>query len=420
MLLGKKLNFTFTMRIFILSLFVFFSALFVNAQAPSDSSRAKLKKVIERVTSANVSKYGTKDNLGQTMDCAKIITNPQGGFIAVYHHYISGTPKVFIATSTDFLNWTMIKQIANQASQPAIIAASDSGYVMAWEQEPNNHLKICYYTNLNNLFNGIALKTYDVARSLSTCAEGTPNIYSASSTYVDIGFHYYQSCNVDRQARGVLTNFNSWFCGPLGNFDNALLHWGVAGNIGDRDAIHYDIYDLGVIEGQFIKNDFGSWRSFIYDYQTGNAEQLNIVTASGSTAFANPTITRTLINGKDALIMTMFITTEGAAPGEVGELIYYKILDTLSTDINQNIAENSEISLFPNPAQNQITVSDSKSTINEITIIDMLGRVVLQNNECFVGSKTIDVSGLQNGTYFCLINDKQFTSQKRKKFSINR
>jgi hypothetical protein len=300
------------------------------AGAPSDPARAALKSLIENVTSATGKRFDAKDNVGHNMDCAKIIANPEaGGYIAVYHTYVNGEAKVNLASSTDLLNWTWIRELAGSitgaASQPTIKVASDGGFVMAWEQEPSNHLKFVYFRNWNDLKNGVVNKRYDAARLFSSCAEGTPNLYSASSTRLDVGFHYYKNCDVDRQARGTLTNFNSWTASTQGNFDNALLHWGVAGNIGDRDGhLNFQGYNFGLIEGQFKKGDFGSWRSFIYDYSTGNAEQLNIRTNGGSTAFANPTITALTINGQNAMVVTLFVPSEGAAPGEAGELIYYK------------------------------------------------------------------------------------------------
>lgn len=299
------------------------------AGAPSDPARAALKALIENVTAANGKKYNAKDNVGHSMDCAKIIANPEGGFIAVYHTYVNGEAKVNLASSTDLLNWTWIRELAGSntgsASQPTIKVASDGGFVMAWEQEPSNHLKFVYFKNWTDLRNGAVNKSYEAARTLSSCAEGTPNLYAASSTRLDVGFHYYRNCDVDRQARGTLTNFNSWTASAQSNFDNALLYWGVAGNIGDRDGyLNYQGYNFGLIEGQFKKGDFGSWRTFIYDYSTGNAEQLNIHTNGGSTAFANPTFTALTFNGQNVIVVTLFVPSEGAASGEAGELIYYR------------------------------------------------------------------------------------------------
>ncbi|REE80967.1 hypothetical protein A8990_12013 [Paenibacillus taihuensis] len=298
--------------------------------APSDTARAALKTKLNNVTGAVAKKFNAKDNLGNTMDTAKIIANPavSGQFLAVYHTYTSGVAKVNLATSTDLMNWTFVKSLAgslgNNATQPTIKVASDGGYVVAWEQEPNNHIKVAYYTTWANLQTGTTSKSYNVPRTLSNYAEGTPNLYSASSTSVDIGFHYFKNGDVDRQARGTLANFNSWTASAQTNVDNSLLYWGVAGNIGDRDGkLTYSGYDFGLIEGQFTKNNFGTFRSFIYDYSTGNAEQLNPVTPNGSTAFANPTFTTVTLNGVTRIVVTLFIFSEGAGSGESGELIYY-------------------------------------------------------------------------------------------------
>lgn len=296
--------------------------------APSDPTRAELRHIIENVTGADAHIYNAKDNVGHTMDCAKIIANPSGGFIAVYHTYVNGQAKVNLASSTDVLHWTWIRELAGSntgsASQPTIAVAADGGFVMAWEQEPNNHLKFVYFRNWTDLQNGTVNKSFNAPQTLSSCAEGTPNLYYASSTRLDVGHHFYSNCDVDRQARGTLTNFNTWTTSKQPNFDNALLYWGVKGNIGDRDATVYKGYNFGVIEGQGTKGDFGSWRTYLYDYQTGNADTLHIVTDRGSKAFANPAITNTVINGQQAILVTLFVPSENSGSGEAGELIYYK------------------------------------------------------------------------------------------------
>lgn len=314
------------MRLFIavLSVAICISAC---AQAPSDSSRVKLHTYIGSVQDAVQFQYDTKDDLNQSMDCAKIISNPEGGFIAVYHHMNEGQFNVFLATSLDFLTWTIQAVMANDAHQPCIYADESGGYFMAWEQNPNNHIKVAYYIDLNDLLMANASDSYDIPQTLSSCAEGTPNIYSVTNNVIDIGFHFYDNCLVDRQARGTLTDFNVWQAAPQLLLDNSLLYWGVEGNIGDRDYFQYDGYDFGLIEGQYIPGDFGSWNTFIYDYSTGNAEPLDIVTHSGSTAFANPTVTMMDMNGSRAMVVTLFMPSEGAAPGEAGELMYYTFID---------------------------------------------------------------------------------------------
>ncbi|MFJ2828513.1 hypothetical protein ACIPC1_13170 [Streptomyces sp. NPDC087263] len=300
--------------------------------APSDAARAELRGMIENVTSANARRYGATDSAGHSMDTAKVIQDSSGGYLAVYHTMLGDNRfHAFVATSTDLMNWTFAHDLGTGASQPTITQISTGGYVMAWEQDPNNHIAVRYYPDRAHLLSGSATKSYDAPRTLSSCAEGTPNIYSVTLTpdidhsVIDIGGHYYANCDVDRQQRATLTNFSSWSTSAQSNFDNALLYWGVKGNIGDRDALTFRGYQLGLIEGQYTKNDFRSWRTFVYDYATGNADQTTIHTNGGSTAYANPSITTLKApNGRTAVLVSLFLPSEGAAAGEAGQLLYYR------------------------------------------------------------------------------------------------
>jgi hypothetical protein len=79
-----------------------------------------------------------------------------------------------------------------------------------------------------------------------------------------------------------------------------------------------------LFEIQYTKSGFGSWRVHMRDGGSGEVSYLPIITHSGSTAIANPTLTTiTAPSGRNAVVATTFIPTEGAAPGEAGELIYY-------------------------------------------------------------------------------------------------
>ena len=312
-------------------LFVLNGATPASADPPSDGPRHALDSIVENVTGADAHRYAATDSAGHTMDTVKIIGDPTGGYLAVYHNYVSGTPHVFLATSTDVLNWTYRADLGTNASQPYIAATSGGHYVVAWEQEPTNHIAFRYYDTHADLLAARVTRSYDTAQTLSTCAEGTPNIYSVTlspdidHSTIDVGGHYYQNCDVDRQQRGTLTNFSSWHTAAQSNVDNAMLYWGVKGNIGDRDSAQFEGYQFGLFEGQYTKGDFGSWRTFVYDYQTGNADTTAIKTNGGSTAFANPSLTEiTAPNGNRAILITLFLPSQGAAAGESGELIYYK------------------------------------------------------------------------------------------------
>lgn len=292
-------------------------------------ARSDLRLLIEDVRKATASKYGVKDNLGNVMDTVKIIAVPEsGGFAGVYHsfHEDRGAFHVYLATSQDLMSWTWEVELAAKASQPTIKATSDGGFVAAWEQEPDNHLKFAHYGSWSDLLNGVPDKTFDAPRHFSRCAEGTPNLYSASRTLVDAGFHFFASCDLDRQARGT-TNWESWYPVEQPALDRAVLAHGVMGNVGDRDAVHFAGFDFTLIEGQVVRGDWSTWKVFLYDEQSGKAEKLDIQTHAGSSAFTNPTIELVQIGGEAAILVTLFVPQEGAKGGEAGQLIYYRIYE---------------------------------------------------------------------------------------------
>jgi hypothetical protein len=175
------------------------------------------------------------------------------------------------------------------------------------------------------------------ARTLSSCHEGTPSIYSASlipdidHSVIDVGFHYQRGCDLDRQARGRLTNFTGWTAVADTGLDAAITAAAAAqgqrvnGNIGDRDTVGYDNGRYSLHEVQYRKGDFGTWRVYLHTWQTGSIGYLPITTHGGSTAFANPSVTAIRApSGRPAVAVSLFLPSEGAAPGEGGPLIYYR------------------------------------------------------------------------------------------------
>jgi hypothetical protein len=292
-------------------------------------ARTELRGLIEDVTAATASRYRTTDDLGRGMDTAKIIWIPEANAFGAVYHTWSDTDLAFhvqLATSVDVMNWTWRQELASRASQPTIAPASDGGYVVAWEQEPDPiHLAIAYYATWDDLLAGKATRRIDPPVTTPACGEGTPSIEAASSTRVDVAFHYHMDCERDREAGGR-TDWSTWRATTRPAVDAALARAGVAGHMGDRDAIDFRGHDLVLIEGQLVLDDFSTWRTFLYDPSTGSAEKLNFRTHAGSVTFSNPTITQIEINGRAAILVTLFIFTEGSAGFEDGELIYYRLI----------------------------------------------------------------------------------------------
>ena len=147
------------------------------AQAPSDAMRKEFEGWVQNVTTSDAHEYGAIDNIGQPMGPAKIIQDPAGGYMAIYHvAEADGTFVVDLATSSDLMHWNFQVQLGTNASQPYLTYLADAGFVAAWEQTPNNHIRFSYYTSRATLLAGKAAKAFDAPMTLSTCAEGTPSI----------------------------------------------------------------------------------------------------------------------------------------------------------------------------------------------------------------------------------------------------
>ncbi len=306
----------------------FGAARLATLNGSSAGARNELKAAIEDVVGATGVSYQATDDQGHEMDGAKIIAGPgSDSFVALYHSLAGDdTFGVHLATSTDLMNWTWRVKLAGSASMPTIRVTLEGGYFAAWEQEPPNHLKVVYYPTWDALLAGVPTRAFEPPLSLSSCAEGTPNLYVATPTFLDIGFHYYDGCDVDRQARGT-SDWTSWSASPERGLEDRIRTLGVAGGVGDRDTVTFRGFDFTVIEGQAVNNDWRTWGVYLVDETAGFAERLDLRTDGASTAFTNPTLAEIEVSGRPALVVTLFVPQEGAHGGEVGELIYYRILD---------------------------------------------------------------------------------------------
>ncbi|MFF4348338.1 hypothetical protein [Streptomyces sp. NPDC001530] len=304
-------------------------AVLPGARAESASlATARFAALAEDVRAADGYAYGLRDDSGRTMDAAQITQAPDGTYLAVYHTTLDdGRFHAAVATSTDLRAWTRRHDFGAGTSQPALSADDTAGYVLAYEKDPDNHIAVRGYADLDALLSGDAAHAYDAPRTLSRCAEGTPDITSVHGGTVELTGHYRADCDTDRQLRATLTDFTTWQAGPDRRLDRALESWGTGGNIGDRSLLELRGRELVLIEGQRWRKDFGSWRTYAYDPATGRADRLTPRTHGGSRAFANPSATLlTDPDGHPALLVSLFVPREGAAPGESGQLVYWREL----------------------------------------------------------------------------------------------
>jgi hypothetical protein len=77
-----------------------------------------IQTILGDVVGSTGHRYAVTDSAGNTTDTVKIITNPAGGYLGVYH---TGS-RVNLATSTDLLSWVFRRTLDTQATQPTICA----------------------------------------------------------------------------------------------------------------------------------------------------------------------------------------------------------------------------------------------------------------------------------------------------------
>ena len=65
------------------------------------------------------------------------------------------------------------------------------------------------------------------------------------------------------------------------------------------------------------------------------------------------------------------------------------------------------LAIFPNPSQNEITLTSNVVGNGTISIVDMTGRVVLQNKMVFTPSQRINIQNLTNGIYSLVVTVDQ-------------
>jgi hypothetical protein len=301
----------------------------------SAQARRDLLEALGSVPEADGYRYDAVDDRGNRLDTLKIIQVGKSRYVGVHHTLIDGHFTVMVASSRNLIDWDHEGVLAGNGSQPTIADLGRRGFVIAYEHDAPRGigLRFRHYRNLQTLFQGQWAHQFIAPLTLSRAAQGTPNIYGTSlgegidDSQIRVGLHYFRNGVVDRQATGTLRDFSLWHAQRQPFLDNRPLALGARGNIGDRDYIAFEGYDFNVHETEIVRGDWSSWRTYLYDFRSRSAHWLHVKTHGGSYAFGNPTVTEvTLPNGKRGLAITQFLFQEGAAPGEAGQLIYYREL----------------------------------------------------------------------------------------------
>lgn len=314
---------------------------------PDDARGVRLAGLLDP-RAADVFVARARDDLDNSLDALDVIAAPPGQgvpgrYIGVHHTLIGGQFVTKVATSDDLTTWTHRADLDTHASQPTLAALPDGGFVLAVERDrPHDqyvsasNLVLRHYATWAALAAGTFDREVDLPRSLAPTAEGTPALEVRSwngpeNSQIAITFHYFKNIVVDRQAAGVLTNFDaaSWAPQPDAAVNGLFVGLGTRGNLGDRADLLFEGHPFAVLEAQSIKANFGAWRWYLYDRERNEARLLALHAPAGSYALGNPTV-RALLGptGQPLLLFSGYAFFQGAGPGEAGQFIALRLAAT--------------------------------------------------------------------------------------------
>jgi hypothetical protein len=307
---------------------------------PDDARGVRLASLLDPRAADGFVAHVT-DDAGSSLDGLDVIATPfgqgvPGRYIGVHHTLAGGVFVTKLVTSNDLTTWTHRANLDTHASQPTLAALPDGGFVLAFERDTpdaqfvsKSNLVLRHYASWAALAAGTFDREAGLPRTLAQTAEGTPGLKVTSwngpdASQIAITFHYLKNISVDRQAAGVLTNFDAagWAPQPDAAANSLFIGLGTRGNLGDRADLLYEGHPFAVLEAQSVKADFATWRWYLYDRERNEARRLAIRAPAGSYALGNPTV-RTLSDpaGQPLILISGFAFSEGAAPGEAGQFI---------------------------------------------------------------------------------------------------
>jgi len=287
------------------------------------------------------------------MDGLDIILNPVDpvrSYLGTYH--VNVGPNRFalrLATSRDLKTWRKLADFDARGGGMGTLKALPGGaFLLAYEaQEPtaaggriDSSVRLRYYRDPAALVSGTPTEERTLPRRLSTTNEGTPDFRSVvwngsmANSVITLGFHWLdhgtrqhpRKAAVDRQGRGTLAG-DRWTAVRDTAADRAMTQLGFNGNHGGRrQFVSPDGRSWRVYEAQRYANGWASWRLLLYDMTRRTWKVLHLKTPGGSKSFANPTISMVPSPKRlagHALVMTMFVPSQGAGPGESGEAVAY-------------------------------------------------------------------------------------------------
>lgn len=329
------------------------------------AAQHRLAGLLSQPGQSGAAHYDTRDDRGTGLDALDIVTAPSPAacdaagipagagtppcYLGVHHVHSNGRFSTQLAASRDLAAWRHVRELDAESSQPSLAVLPDGSMLLAAEHDERDpvgnrlgsHIRVLHWPSATALLTpdlGPDV-TFDAEpRQLSTLNEGTPDVAfvdwagTLAASKIHFGLHWYDAAaGVDRAATATLTGLGGpapvWSAVRDEATDSTVRAVGVAGNVGDRDRLLLDGRALTVVEGQRVRNDFGTWSLYVVDPVESAAERVEMVTPGRSASVGNPSVELlALPDGIPGLVATAFVFSEGAGPSEAGELVFWRRL----------------------------------------------------------------------------------------------
>jgi len=223
-----------------------------------------LPALLADVTTAAGYRYGAHDDAGRSLDCLKVQGSWPSRYLGASHLDEGGTFNVYLSSSTDLLDWSSVRQLDTDASQPTLEPDGKGGWLFGVEvtrSRGGNCLRFRHYVSTDALVHGKHDRQFEPPSTLASrgSAQGTPDFSDVEPSpdvdrsVIRVGFHYF--AGRDLQATGTLTDLSRWSAHALPDLDARFV--GAKGNVGDRDCFTFEGRPYAVHEAQLTADDLG-------------------------------------------------------------------------------------------------------------------------------------------------------------------
>jgi len=206
---------------------------------------------------------------------------------------------------------------------------------------------------------------------------------------------------------------------PLNGFDHSPLDPGTVNFIASGGSDPFSLSNVSV--------PMGEWVNILYQFDTESnickGYFNNELVASAEINSLNQNTTATLKIGKDGqsfmndfdfdgLLDDIRIYNRLLTAEEKEEIMNEDVI--LSTESSLNSEEPIDISIFPNPTKDILTIRNTMSNVETIKIVNIEGKVILERK--YQEDMKIDVRSQIQGIYYLILEDENGQMLGHKKF----